>query len=305
MPNENTTIQTLISDQPTHYNFYTWQTKLISGAVIGLANSTAVTPVVNYTNHVMNRHAGAVKFTCARAFDGLAMYNISFVSRVSVALSLDSLFLHHFSTQGEVSHHHTLLSSIVSGGIAGSVATLAEAVAQTQQLSEPKPSARAIVKQAYLYNGFFGLARGMPEMMARSAGLTAGFLAFMPPLCQRIRHELGGHWLADELADVFSALLCGLAVGIITTPPNNLRFDRQKDFSLEGPARTYAQIWQDKCTTKDGAYRFSMGVNRLFVGLKPQTLRCMMSMYIITKGNDMYHLFTEDGLPDLPSFQLK
>lgn len=297
--------QIIIKNQPTPYSIYTWQTKLLSGAVIGLANSTAVTPVVNYTNHVMNRcastHKDAIKFTCARAFDGLAMYNVSFVLRISVALSLDSLFLNHINHQGEIEKKHTLISSILSGGIAGSVATLPEAIAQTQQLCKQKPSARSIISNAYHSNGFFSLSRGMPEMVVRTAGLTVGYLALMPPLCQQMRHEMGDHWIAD----VFSAMVCGLLVGVITTPPNNVRFDRQQSFSEKGPAPTYSQIWKDKCATQDGTQRLGVGVNRLFVGLKPQTLRCMLSMYIITEGNKLCLLFSEDGFPDFPSLKLK
>ena len=287
------------------YDFQTWKTQIIHGTTIGLVNSTIVTPVVNYTNHTINQntHTGspAVKFTCARAFDGLVCYNISFILRISVALSLDSYILHKLSAYCDIKKQHTLLSSVISGGIAGATATLSESIAQTQQLSKIKPSAKIIIETAYRHNGFFGLTRGMPEMVVRSAGLTAGYLALMPPLCQYIRQEIGDHLVAD----IFSAMICGLLVGAITTPPNNLRWERQHDLIKKGPAPAYTQLWKEKCTTATGAHSIRAGMRHLFVGFKPQTLRCMLSMFIITKGNELCKLYSEDGFPDFPSLNLK
>ena len=74
--------------------------KFLGGGVLGLINSTAVTPFINYTNHTINQQSmgfdrSKQSFTVKRMFDGLGSYNVSFVLRISVALSLDSYFLHN------------------------------------------------------------------------------------------------------------------------------------------------------------------------------------------------------------------
>ena len=275
-----------ISNNAFRFNF-------LGGGVLGLINSTAVTPFINYTNHTINQQSmgfdrSKQSFTVKRMFDGLGSYNVSFVLRISVALSLDSYFLHKLGRYHAVDKQHKLLSSIVAGGIAGSVATLPEAVAQAQQLSKNKPSSIEVIKTAYHANGLFRPA----AMVLRSSGLTAGYISLMPMLCQHLKQKLGDHLMTDILA----ATICGLFVGIITTPPNNARFEMQKDFMVKGPASSYRKIWKEKCTTHEGRHSLLTGLWKSFGGFHPQTLRCMLSMFILMKGNEkLGHLYDSDG----------
>jgi hypothetical protein len=281
------------SEQQTNNAF---QFKFWGGGVLGLINSTAVTPLINYTNHAINHQSrdfdkSKQSFTFKRMFDGLGSYNVSFVLRISVALSLDSYFLHKLSLYYTLDKQHKLLSSIVAGGIAGSVATLSEAVAQAQQLSKDKPSSIQVIKTAYHANGLFRLFPGTAAMVVRSSGLTAGYISLMPMLCQHLKQKLGDHFLTDVLA----ATICGLFVGIITTPPNNARFEMQKDFMVKGPAPSYRKIWKEKCTTHGGRHSLLTGLVKSFGGFHPQTLRCMLSMLILMKGNEkLGHLYDSD-----------
>jgi len=284
--------------QQAPYNFHTGVYKFLSGATIGLINATTVTPIVNYTNHAINRNTNPskdmIKFTCARAFDGVISYNISFILRISLALLFNSWFIHKLEQLCEVNDTDKLLSSILGGGIGGSAATVPEAIAQTQQLSKYKPTPITIIKEAYKANGLFGLSRGMQATMVRSAGVTAGALGLMPMLGQRIRQEIGDH----PIADIFSAMVCGLIVGPITTLPNALRFSMQKNFTIKGPAPTYTQLVKD-------AYRSNEGLRNLFVGIKPRTLMSVISMYIIAEGNKLCNLYSTDGFPRIsgPGFK--
>lgn len=267
------------------------------GGVLGLINSTAVTPFINYTNHAINQQSmgfdrSKQSFTLKRMFDGLGSYNVSFVLRISVALSLDSYFLHKLGRYYTVDKQHKLLSSILAGGIAGSVATLSEAVAQAQQLSKDKPSSIQVIKTAYHANGLFRLFPGTAAMVVRSSGLTAGYISLMPMLCQHLKKKLGDNLMTDILA----ATICGLFVGIITTPPNNARFEMQKDFMVKGPAPSYRKIWKGKCTSHEGRHSLLTGLRKSFGGFHPQTLRCMLSMFILMKGNEkLGHLYDSDG----------
>ena len=280
-----------------------WKIKFWGGGVLGLINSTAVTPFINYANHAINRQSldfdkTKHAFTVKRMFDGLGSYNVSFVLRVSVALSLDSYFLRELGRYATIDKQHKLLSSIVAGGIAGSVATLSEAVAQAQQLSKEKPSSFTVIKTAYRANGLFRLFPGTGAMIVRSAGLTAGYLAIMPPLCQQMRQEMGEHLMTDLLA----SMICGAFVGVITTLPNNARFEMQKDFMEKGSVKTYRQIWKDKCRTSEGRHSISTGLRNSFGGFTPQTLRCMISMFVLMKGNEkLGHLYDNDGFSNFLS----
>ncbi|MBP6918971.1 MAG: hypothetical protein KBB94_08655 [Legionellaceae bacterium] len=283
------------SEQQTSNNAFRF--KFLGGGVLGLINSTAVTPFINYTNHAINQQSmgfdrSKQSFTLKRMFDGLGSYNVSFVLRISVALSLDSYFLHKLGRYYTVDKQHKLLSSILAGGIAGSVATLSEAVAQAQQLSKDKPSSIQVIKTAYHANGLFRLFPGTAAMVVRSSGLTAGYISLMPMLCQHLKKKLGDNLMTDILA----ATICGLFVGIITTPPNNARFEMQKDFMVKGPAPSYRKIWKGKCTSHEGRHSLLTGLRKSFGGFHPQTLRCMLSMFILMKGNEkLGHLYDSDG----------
>ena len=271
------------------YDFYRWMYKFLSGSIIGLSNATLVTPLVNYSNHVIERrgHGGKnlVNFTCARAFDGALSYNLSFILRIGVSLPLNSYFLHKLSVYGGVENSHQVMTSIVAGGAAGAFATLPEAIAQTQQLSSPKPSSLRVIRDAVRCNGLFSLTRGASAMMVRSAGFTAGYLGFMPMMCESVRQKIGDHFLAD----VFSAFVCGLAVGVITTPFNTLRFKKQEYFTQKSTVPSY------------GALLKSATVARLSVGFLPRTAMYMFSMWFIAEGNKLCHAFSKDGFPDFPS----
>jgi len=282
-----------LNEQQAPYNFYTWLYKFIGGATVGLTNATIVTPIANYNNHVINQRKNAnkvtVKFSGARAFDGLKAYNISCALRVSIAVPLNHWFILKLKQYCEVSNTQKLLSSIVAGGVAGAAATLPEAIAQTQQLSKVKPSPMAIMRDAYKSNGLFGLSRGMQAIMVRSAGFTAGYLGLMPLLCERMRQEIGDNLIAD----VFSAVVCGLIVGTITTPPNALRFSMQEKFTEKHTSPTYTQLIKNA------------GLRNLFTGFMPRTTMSMISMFIINKGNESCELYSTNGFPDFPSLKFK
>lgn len=290
--------QNNLKKQPSPYDFHLGLYKFLSGALIGCTNATLTTPLNNYINHVINQNSSAskdaIKFTCARAFDGLVSYNVSLILRVSIALSLNSLFIHELKQYVDVNETEKLLSSILAGGIAGAAASLPEAIAQTQQLSKTKPTPAAIIKTAYSCNGLFGLSRGMQATMVRSAGFTAGYLGLMPWFSQRIRQETGDH----PIADVFSAIVCGSIVGLITTPPNALRFRMQQNFNEKGPATTYTQLIKE-------TYKSSEGLRDLFAGIKPRTIMCMLSMFIIAEGNKLGNMYAQDGLPGMSGPRLK
>ena len=187
-----------------------------------------------------------------------------------------------------------LLSSIVSGGIAGAAATIPEAIAQTQQLSLVKPSPGVIIKNAYTNNGLFGLFRGTRAMMLRSAGFTAGYLGLMPMLSERIRQKTGD----SIIADIFSAMVCGLLVGIVTTPPNTFRFNKQKNYMEKGPAPSYTRFAKE-------AFASKAGLCQLFAGIKPRTLMAMCSMFIIAESNKLCHLYSKNGFPDFPGLSTR
>lgn len=273
------------------YDFYKWMYKFLSGSIIGLSNATLVTPLVNYSNHVIerrgNRGKNTVKFTCARAFDGVLSYNLSFILRVGVSLPLNGYFLHKLNGYVGVDKTHQVMTSILAGGVAGAFAALPEAIAQTQQLSLPKPSSLQVIREAYRCNGLFSLTRGTSAMVGRSAGFTAGYLGFMPMMCESMRQKMGDHFLAD----VFSAIVCGLAVGAITTPFNTLRFKKQEHFTQKSTAPSYSALLR------------SATFAGLYVGFLPRTVMYMFSMWYIAEGNKLCHAFSKDGFPEFPSLK--
>lgn len=279
--------------QETTMPYKMWLYKFIGGGAIGLANATITTPFANYNNHLVHQRANAsskpMAFTFVRAFDGLFWYQASFVLRVSVTLSLNSAFLHLLSTHQSIEHQHNLLTSIISGGIAGAVAIVPEGIAQTQQLNTPKPSAQSIIKKAYQCNGIFGMHRGVSALMARSAGLTTGYLVLMPMLSEQLQKEIGNTFIADTIASMVS----GFAVGIFTTPFNVLRAKMQHNFITHDSNKpTYRAILKEASLCD------------LFTGFKPRTIQSIISMFVIAKGNQLCgELYEKNGFPDFPSLK--
>ena len=100
-------------------------------------------------------------------------------------------------------------------------------------------------------------------------------------------------------------MVCGLFVGIITTPPNNARFEKQKDFMKKGPAPSYVEIWKNQCATPEGSLNLSTGLHRSFAGFSPQTMRCMISMFILMEGNKLCNLYADEGFSDFLNFSSK
>jgi hypothetical protein len=279
------------------YTFNDWLYRFSWGTGIGLVNATAATPFMALSNHILNKKSttpgkSAANPTLARAFDGMLSYHASFVLRISVALPLNSFFLHHLSAYCQINEKHKSATSILAGGGAGAVATLSEAIAQTKQLSTPKPSTRYIIQQAYHHNGLFGLTRGMAAMVVRTAGLTAGYLSLMPLFCKEMRQ----HLVDNVLADVFSAMVCGLVVNTFTTPFNTLRFEMQKNFIKPSTPPTYRALLRQACKSPQD---FLM----LFNGFGARLPMTMLSMLIIAKGNELGQVYSEEGFPDFPSLR--
>lgn len=272
---------------------------LLKGVIIGMANATAVTPVANLSNRVVIRRRNPTiilpKLTLSRAYDGLLQYNLSFVLRLGIALPLNTLLLRLANNHGVISEKKKLLLSVAAGGFAGISASIPEAVAQTQQQSTHKPSAHSIVLAAYRNNGFWGLTRGMPMVIGRTAGFTAGYLSFMPYITESMRAK----WPNDKVeADLVAAVICGMGVGLITTPFHQLRCVMQDKFmEPKHPDNTYRQLLKKACQSK-------AGMRHSFSGLVPRTIMSIMSMWIIFQGNEQAgHIYAKNGFPTLPSFK--
>ncbi|PJD93640.1 MAG: hypothetical protein CK424_02260 [Legionella sp.] len=272
---------------------------LLKGIIIGIANATAVTPVANLSNRVVIRRRNPAiilpKLTLNRAYDGLLQYNLSFVLRLGIALPLNTLLVRLADNHDVISEKQKLLLSVAAGGIAGIAASIPEAVAQTQQQSTHKLSALSIVQAAYRNNGFWGLTRGMPMVIGRTAGFTAGYLSFMPYITESMRAK----WPNNKgAADLVAAVVCGMGVGLMTTPFHQLRCVMQDKFIERKPADiTYRALLKKACQSK-------AGMRNSFSGLVPRTVMSMMSMWIIFQGNEQAgHIYAKNGFPTLLNFK--
>ena len=248
----------------------------LRGGLVGCVSITAVTPVMNYTNHVLNNKDFV--FPVRRSFDGLVSYNASVVPMIGVSLALNTLFLNKVSQNGasEPSAAVQLCAASLSGMIAGVVGALPEGIAQAQQLSEPKPRASTVVRNIIRYNGFFALTRGVTPTMIRQGTFTLGYMGLMPLFSNKIREII----INPLLSDLFSAIVCGWIIGIATAPWNTLRFERQKNFAQQGAAQSYGQLMK----------RF-FGPNadlNILRGWKPRVIMSGCSMFLLYKGKALY-----------------
>jgi hypothetical protein len=249
--------------------------RIISGGLVGAVTVTVVTPIMNFTNHILKSSATSSTngFTMQRAFDGVLAYNSSVVPMTAVSLTLNSML----TVLTDKKAHHAIfnlkiINATLSGMVAGIIGSIPEAVAQAQQLNTPKLRASQLIKEVINNNGFFALSRGMPAMMIRQGIFTAGFVGLMPIFAQEIRKVIGNNLVAD----LFSACVCGLIVGPLTAPWNKLRFEKQKDFHIQGSAPSYFEIIKQS------------GSKKLMSGWQPRTLMSVCSMFLLHKGREIF-----------------
>lgn len=268
--------------------------KFVGGAAIGMLNATLMTPYMKINNQILNRRAHpenkSTHSTTLRAFDGATAYNLSFLLRISVALSLNELLVNAFPATPDEEPQQKLSLSIISGALAGSTSSTFEGIAQAQQKNPHPISMSNVIHNVYKNNGSAGLFRGMMPMMARSAGFTAGYLSMMPSLCKHLRENMCDHLVAD----VFSALVSGFIITSLTLPFNTLRFHKQNDFMVKNPAPSYPEITRN-------ILKSEAGLSGFFQGMKPRTKINVFSMFFITECNKLLEVFSEEGFPMLSS----
>lgn len=279
-----------MSAQQSQSDFHLWLHKFLSGAASGLVNSTIVTPINGYSNYLIDKLAGKDMrtFKPIRALDGAMSYNVSLILRVGVGLSLNSLILNKMCAGGKIETKHKAFASCLAGGIAGIFCTLPEGIAQAQQQGDPKPSACSVIKNAYKSNGLFSLTRGTTAMMGRSAGFSAGYLFFTPLLSEAIEQQFGNR----HVADLLSAIVCGSASCIVTTPFNTLRAIKQANFTQPGSVPSYPKIMLDM-------YHSAPGLRGLFTAFGPRTPMLIFLMYCLPKGNELCGTYVTEGMQKL------
>lgn len=268
---------------------------LLRGGCVGSVSVTAVTPIMNFTNHVLamkraqaltNNSASthmATRFTLRRAFDGVLSYNASVVPMIATSLYLNAFFMKQAVDRGyEADNGAKIFSATSSGMIAGMLGALPEGVAQAQQLNTPKPGALSVVRNIVSHNGFFALGRGVMPTMVRQGIFTVGYMGLMPYLSASLHERIKSPFVAD----LFSASLSGLVIGPVTAPWNMLRFERQKNFEQPGSAQSYSSIIRKAFDPRSPL--------SLMTGWKPRTLMSACSMLILHKGKEVYdHAFSE------------
>jgi len=261
----------------------TFFSDMLRGGCVGSVSVTAVTPVMNFTNHILAKQGAqsaanlATKFTLRRAFDGVLSYNASVVPMIGISLSLNTFFMTQARKQGYERDDVMKLGFATAAGMtAGMVGALPEGIAQAQQLSTPKPGALSVVRSVVRENGFFALTRGIGPTMPRQATFTLGYMGLMPYFTAHVREKIDN----PLIADLFSASICGLIVGPATAPWNTLRFERQKNFEKTGPASSYSSIVRE-------AFAPTSKVN-LMAGWRPRTLMSACSMFLLHKGKELY-----------------
>lgn len=268
--------------QETNFSF---TEHLLKGGITGCISVTATTPLGNYTNHVIAQKSmqGALShgpkmtaFTWKRAFDGVIVNNMSIIPITSLSLMINNLLIEQSKTAGyELTSPLKLIIATVAGMTASVAGVASEAIAQAQQLTTPKPQAFNILRGAVQHHGFFALNRGSLPTMVRQGLFTAGYLGLMPLFSTRAR-EITGEKL---IADLFSALVCALIIGPMTTPLNRLRFERQKNFHQAHSSLPYQQIIKQ---TK----------SQIMTGWKPRTLMSFCSMFILHQTREIYDRLT-------------
>jgi hypothetical protein len=247
---------------------------LFRGGCVGSFTVTTVTPIMNFTNHILNQSPSTVSnsFTLRRAFDGVLSYNASVFPMIGVSLATHSFLQTQAKAYSwDVENPSVKLGfSVIAGMLAGIVGALPEGIAQAQQLTTPKPRSLEILKNVVQYHGVSGLTRGIPATMIRQSIFTAGYMALMP-LSIAI---LNAYSIPPFFSELLSATGTGTLIGILTSPPNRLRFEMQKGFDTLQSPPSYSNV------LKQGSL--------LFKGWQARSLMSASSMLLLHKGKEVY-----------------
>lgn len=266
-------------------------------SAVGIMSTVLPTPAVVVRNTMMNTPAGgligAIRTVVRNNtyFTGLNSYLTAVAPAATIAISVNAGMEHYIDMTNP---KEKMLVATLSGATAGLVTAPFEAAAQYKQIHKSSDKTVAqILSRAWRYNGMRGVFVGTAAITVRDALYHSSYLSILPMVSVAISAYIDN----DLLADLMSAQMIGLFVGIVTTPTDTLRFQKQKSMMKTIPS--YATLLKAEAA-QSANNDLLMMVKTLFRGAAPRSVTIMLALtsivlaeHVITKIEDAY----EDNEP--------
>ena len=248
----------------------------IRSAFLSAATVSAVTPVSNYNNYLIQNLNKQVKlsFTIRRAFDGLAAYNVSVAPTIAMSLIINRVLCEKDRHNNQViTHVKQLKYATLSGLISAAFGNLPEAIAQAQQLSTPSPPFYRLIGDIFRMHGLSVVGRGFAATATKQVTYNIGFMWMMQCIIENAE-RCGSSKLTSLL---MASVVTGLFVGIGTAPSNTLRWHQHHQINFSSHAPTYTSVL--KKMFNSGSLRAS-----LFAGWQSRAVMSTVSMLMLHEG---------------------
>ncbi|CEG56442.1 MC/SLC25 family protein [Legionella fallonii] len=269
------------TEQP---KLYAWQQiaqlPFVQGPLLGASVMAAVTPLLNWTNHVMNDKP----MVWRNAMAGATEYASSAVPSYATVFFIKRLLQ---PSSGQTSSFYDFATSFTAGAFSGLANTPFDAVAQNKQFAK-LPSSKKTREMMIKHHGYASLFKGGTATMLREGAWSTIYLTAIPILASYFS-ERG---LKREHAEGLALILTAGSYGMLSTPLNQLRSKKQLGLTEPTPIKSYIQhakdIWNQKPTTSV-LQRFSF----YFKGALPRTVTTTIAGGLLVEGQELYNTFVK------------
>ncbi len=252
------------------------QLPFVQGPLLGASVMTAVTPLLNWTNHVMNNKP----MIWRHAMAGATEYASSAVPSYATVFFIKKLLQPNPS---QSSSFYDFATSFAAGALSGLASTPFDAVAQNKQLAQ-LPSSKQTREMMIKHHGYSSLFQGGGATMLREGTWSTIYLTAIPVLASYFNDK----GLTKEQAEGLALILTAGSYGWFSTPLNQLRSKKQLELTESAPGKSYLQhakdIWNQKPTASP-LQRFSF----YFKGGLPRTITTIAAGGLLVEGQELYN----------------
>ena len=260
--------------------FHFWQQiaqlPFVQGPFLGAGVMTMVTPLLNWTNHVMNDKP----MVWRNAMSGSVEYASSAIPSYARVFAIKKVLQ---PTSGQPSPFYDFFSSFAAGSFSGLASTPFDAVAQNKQLAKI-PSSKQTRQQMITLNGYSSLFQGGAATMVREGIWSTVYLTAVPVLTQYFCTKE----MKKEQAEGLALILTAGSYGLFSTPLNQLRSRKQIGLTEPLERKSYWQHAQDIWNQKPTANTLQRSAF-FFKGAIPRTITTTVAGGLLVKGQELYN----------------
>ncbi|MCL9684437.1 solute carrier family 25 protein [Legionella maioricensis] len=277
-----------MKDKTDKSEFYFWQQvaqlPFVQGPLLGASVMTMVTPLLNWTNHVMNDKP----MVWRNAMSGSVEYASSAIPSYATVFAIKKMLQ---PTSNRSSPLYDFFSSFAAGAFSGLASTPFDAIAQNRQLAEI-PSSKQTGQKMITLNGYSSLFQGGTATMLREGIWSTVYLTAVPILTQHFCAK----GMKKEQAEGLALILTAGSYGMFSTPLNQLRSRKQKGLTEPLEIKSYLQHVQDIWNQKPTANTLQRCAF-FFKGAIPRTVTTTVAGGLLVKGQELYNEVVASSKP--------